>query len=83
MWPATHAAAYIPLFMLMVALPLAFYCASEAAAVRRWLLSLGLGLLATLVGLHQGLTAGVSLWQPEGYLGGWSLAVLATTCSRR
>ena len=71
-WPATHAAAYIPLFMLMVALPLAFYCASEAAAVRRWLLSLGLGLLATLVGLHQGLTAGVSLWQPEGYLGGWS-----------
>ena len=71
-WPATHAAAYVPLFMLMVALPLAFYCASEAAAVRRWLLSLGLGLLATLIGLHQGLTAGVSLWQPEGYLGGWS-----------
>lgn len=73
-WPATHAAAYIPLFMLMVALPLAFYCASEAPAVRRWLLSLGLGLLATLIGVHQGLTAGVSLWQAEGYQGGWSPA---------
>lgn len=56
-WPATHAAAYIPLFMVMIFLPLSFYCASEATAVRRWLLSIGVALVTALIGLHQGLTA--------------------------
>ena len=29
-WPATHAAAFIPLFMIMLFFPFAFYCASRA-----------------------------------------------------
>lgn len=56
-WPATHAAAYIPLFMVMVFLPLSFYCASDAMAVKRWLLSISVASVSALVGLHQGLTA--------------------------
>ena len=70
-WPATHAAAYIPLFMVMVFLPLSFYCASEAIAVRRWLLSIGVALAAALVGLHQGLTTG-SLRRHAETAAGWS-----------
>lgn len=56
-WPATHAAAYIPLFMVMVFLPLSFYCASDAMAVKRWLLSISVASVSALIGLHQGLTA--------------------------
>lgn len=56
-WPATHAAAYIPLFMVMVFMPLSFYCASDAMAVKRWLLSIGVATVSALIGLHQGLTA--------------------------
>ncbi len=55
-WPATHAAAFIPLFMLMLFFPFAFYCASQALTVRRWLISFVIALLAAAVGLYQGLT---------------------------
>ena len=55
-WPATHAAAFIPLFMLMVFFPFAFYCASSALTVRRWMISFAIALLAAGVGLYQGLT---------------------------
>ncbi len=55
-WPATHAAAFIPLFMLMLFFPFAFYSASRALTVRRWLISFAIALLAAAVGLYQGLT---------------------------
>lgn len=72
-WPATHAAAYIPLFMVMVFLPLTFYCASEAPAVRRWLLSIAVATLTALIGLHQGLTVS-SLGRRAGVAAGWTPA---------
>ncbi|MEH6564458.1 MAG: hypothetical protein V7756_03935 [Halopseudomonas sp.] len=55
-WPATHAAAFIPLFMLMLFFPFGFYCASRALTVRRWLISFAVALLASAIGLYQGLT---------------------------
>ncbi|MEH6687200.1 MAG: DUF4153 domain-containing protein [Halopseudomonas sabulinigri] len=63
-WPATHAAAFIPLFMLMLFFPFAFYCANNALTVRRWLISFAIALLAAGVGLYQGLT--VSGWASGG-----------------
>lgn len=73
-WPATHAAAFIPLFMVMLFFPFAFYCANTAVTVRRWLISFAVAFLAAAVGLYQGLTvSGVTAtsdvlepdWSPE------------------
>lgn len=73
-WPASHAAAFIPLFMLMLFFPFAFYCANTAVTVRRWLISFAVAFLAAAVGLYQGLTvSGVTAtsdvlepdWSPE------------------
>ena len=55
-WPATHAAAFIPLFMLMLFFPFAFYCANTAVTVRRWLISFAVAFLAVCIGFYQGVT---------------------------
>lgn len=57
-WPATEAAAFMPLFLLMALAPLGFYLASAAPLQRRVAIALGVGALALAIGAYHGLTVG-------------------------
>jgi hypothetical protein len=55
-WPATEAAAFVPLFLLMALAPLGFYLASAAPLRRRVAIALGVGAVALAIGAYHGLT---------------------------
>lgn len=55
-WPATEAAVFVPLFLLMALAPLGFYLASAAPLRRRVAIALGVAALALAIGAYHGLT---------------------------
>lgn len=67
-WPATQPTIFVPIFMVLVLAPLAFYVSTAAPLVQRWKLSLMVAVLVAPIGIYQAMTSGTlpEPWLPRG-----------------